>query len=243
LYSQKLAACSVFVAFAVFLLVCTASALAPAGMENTDFQLFTNPPLASDFKMGTVDGGTLSLSDLRGKVVLLNFWRRDCQYCSLEKQKLNSMLQHVDPKDIAVLCVNLWDNPSWVRQYGKKNGHNLIVLSKLEGQRALVENVVGGRPLGYYILNDAKEAIYEVRGFPSTYVINKQGRVVASHLGLAEWNSPVIRNWVLSLARSGSPAAKATDKKIGDEVQVPSWVDHLLSNAAVGPHRLGGTPH
>lgn len=234
MHIHKSVTASVLIVVAVFLFAYPVLALAPTGLENTDFQLFTNPPLASDFKMGTIDGGTLSLSDLKGKVVLLNFWRKDCQYCSLEKDKLNSMLKHANSNDIAVLCVNLWDNPSWVRQYGKKNGHNLTVLSKLEGQKALVENVVGGRPMGYYILNDAKEAIFEVRGFPSTYVINKQGRVVASHLGLAEWNAPRIRDWILGLA-GGGPAASSDDKRSSAEIQVPTWVDGLLSNASGEP--------
>jgi peroxiredoxin len=242
LHTSRLAAYSVLIVVTVFLFAYPVSAPAAADLENTDFQLFTNPPLASDFKMGTVDGGTLSLSDLKGKVVLLNFWRKDCQYCHLEKEKLNSMLKHANSPDIAVLSVNLWDNPSWVRQYGKKNGHNLTVLSKLEGQKALVENVVGGRPMGYYILNDAKEAIYEVRGFPSTYVISKQGRVIASHLGLAEWNSPGIRDWIVGLTRSGEPAAKLDEKKTETEGQVPKWVDHLLSNATISPGQLGNTP-
>jgi peroxiredoxin len=242
LHTPTLAACSVLLVVVGFFFACPVSAMAPAGLENTDFQLFTNPPAASDFKLGTVDGGTISLSDLKGKVVLLNFWRKDCQYCSLEKEKLNSMLKQTNSPDIAVLCVNLWDNPSWVRQYGKKNGQNVTVLSKLEGQKALVENVVGGRPLGYYVLNDSKEAIYEVRGFPSTYVIDKQGRVIASHLGMAEWNSPRIREWVMSLARSGGPAAKVDDKGSETEAQVPKWVDRLLSNAVAVSRQLDNTP-
>jgi len=220
------------VAFSVF-------AMAPSGLENSDFRFFTNPPPASDFKMGAVDGRQLSLSDLRGKVVLLNFWRKDCQYCDLEKGQLKSMLQHVKSDDVAVLCVNLWDSPTWVRQYAKKNGHNLVVLSKIEGQQPLVENVVGGRPMGYYILNDAKEAIYEVRGFPSTYVIDKNGRVLASHLGLAQWDAPPIRNWITALTGAGTPDTKADDKRSEGEAQVPVWIDRLLSDKNGTPHRLG----
>jgi peroxiredoxin len=213
--------------------------MAPSGLENTDFRFFTNPPPASDFRMSAADGSPLNLLDLKGKVVLLNFWRKDCQYCDLEKSQLKNMLQHVRPDGIAVLCVNLWDSPTWVRQYAKKNGHDLVVLSKLEGQQPLVENVVGGRPMGYYIVNDAKEAIYEVKGFPSTYVIDKSGRVLASHLGLAKWNSPPIRNWITTLAEAGVPLQKTDAGPTAVEVEVPAWIDRLLSNKNTTPHRLG----
>lgn len=215
--------------------------MAPSGLENSDFRFFTNPPPASNFKMCSADGSAVNLSDLKGRVVLLNFWRKDCQYCDLEKGQLKSMLQHVKSDDIAVLCVNLWDSPTWVRQYAKKNGRDLEVLSKLEGQQPLVENVVGGRPMGYYILNDAKEAIYEVRGFPSTYVIDKNGRVLASHLGLAQWNAPPIRDWIIALARAGVPGEKADVKSSNREVDVPAWIDRLLTNSNAAPRRLGDT--
>jgi len=222
-------------------IACPAWAMAPGGLEKSDFQFFTNPPPANDLKMGTSEGGILNLSDLKGRVVLLNFWRKDCQYCDLEKGQLKSMLQHVNPADVTVLCVNLWDSPAWVRQYAKKNGHNLNVLSKVEGRQAIVENVVGGRPLGYYVVNDNREAVYEVRGFPSTYVINKEGRVLASHLGLARWNSPPIRNWILELARAGT-AGPRNESKTNGEVELPAWMDRLLSNATAGPRKLSDDP-
>jgi hypothetical protein len=131
----------------------------------------------------------------------------------------------------------LWDNPAWVKQYARKVAHGFSVLSGIAGKRYLVENVVGGRPLGYYILNDANEAIYEVRGFPSTYVIDKRGRVVASHVGLAQWNSPPIRDWVLGLAHSGGSAARAPQRSNTAEARVPAWGHHLLSHEIAGPQR------
>jgi hypothetical protein len=103
--------------------------------------------------------------------------------------------------DDLVVCVNLWDQPSWVMSYGKSNGGELIIASRPEGRQAVVENVVKGRLMGYYVVNEQKEAIYEIKGFPSSYVINKEGQVVAAHMGLAPWNTPSVRKWLSGLVQ------------------------------------------
>jgi peroxiredoxin len=203
--------------------------LCPAGAAGASteaaFQFFKNPPIANDLKMGTLDGRVVSLSGLKGKVVVLNFWRKDCQYCGMEKGHLKNMLQSMNTDDLKVVCVDLWDQPSWVKSYGKSNGGELIIASRPEGGQAVVENVVKGRLMGYYIVNEQKEAIYEIKGFPSSYVINKEGQVVAAHMGLAPWNTPSVRKWLSGLvgvAKSGS--------RFDSEYELPPWLDRLLTN-------------
>jgi peroxiredoxin len=189
------------------------------------FQFFKTPPIANDLQMGTPDGKVVSLSSLKGKVVVLNFWRKDCQYCGMEKGHLKNMIQSMNTDDLKVVCVNLWDQPSWVMSYGKSNGGELIIASRPEGRQAVVENVVKGRLMGYYVVNEQKEAIYEIKGFPSSYVINKAGQVVATHMGLAPWNTPSVRKWL-----SGLVAVAKSGPRYDTEYELPPWLDRLLTN-------------
>lgn len=202
---------------------CTAGAA--GGTDGTSFQFFKNPPAANDLKMGMLDGRVLRLSGLRGKVVVLNFWRKDCQYCGMEKGVLKNMVQSMKTDDLKVVCANFWDQPSWVASYGKSNGGDLIIASRPEGSQSVVENVVKGRLMGYYIVNEQNEAIYEIKGFPSSYVINKEGQVVAAHIGLAPWNSPPVRKWLSGLVSMGK-SMTAPDS----ECELPAWLDRLLTN-------------
>jgi thiol-disulfide isomerase/thioredoxin len=167
------------------------------------------------------------LSDLKGNVVLLNFWRKDCPYCVQEKSYLKKLLKQMNRTDLKVVCVDFWDNPSWVRSYGQNNSEGLVIGANLEGRRSVLENLVRGRHLGYYILNDANEAVYEVKGFPSTYVIDKQGRVVASRMGMVDWTKLPIQKWLAGLLGS---------KQRGDQLpegfyELPDWLERLLSNS------------
>jgi thiol-disulfide isomerase/thioredoxin len=189
------------------------------------FQFFRNPPIAGDLKMGTLDGGVVSLSGLKGKVVVLNFWRKDCQYCAMEKGLLKNMLHSMNTDNLKVVCANFWDQPSWVKSYGKSNGGDLIIASRPEGRQAVVENVVRGRLMGYYIVNDQNEAVYEIKGFPSSYVINREGQVIAAHVGLAAWNSPSVRKWL-----SGLVGKQRSGTGYDSGYEPPVWLDRLLTS-------------
>jgi peroxiredoxin len=198
------------------------------GPKGSDFQFFKNRPDANNFQMGVLDGKVVSLSDYKGKVVLLNFWRKDCPYCDMEKNHLSAMLRSFGNANLEVLCVNLWDDPSWVRAYATRSRRPFTIASRAGGRRSVVENVVNGRTMGYYVLNGSNEAIYEVKGFPSTYVIDKRGKVVATHMGLAPWSVPPVMRWLSELLGEGAdtPAERGSD--------LPEWLDRLLGGGPSG---------
>lgn len=184
-----------------------------AVMGSTEFQVFQKPPIANDFPMGTLDGRVFSLSDLKGRVVLLNFWRKNCPYCVHEKGYLKQMVRGLNRTDLEVLCVNLWDSPSWIHQrYGEKKEGILRYATKSDDRKWVIENTVRGRLMGYYVVNEANEAIYEVKGFPSTYVIDKRGRIVATHMGMVDWTSPEVRKWLLSVLGPRPATDSAVDE-------------------------------
>jgi hypothetical protein len=223
--TNAISAAFVIIVAAGWFLGSPCSVVAAGAPDESAFQFFKNPPIANDLKMGMVDGRVVSLSGLKGKVVVLNFWRKDCQYCGTEKGILKNMVHSMKTDDLKVLCVNLWDQPSWVMSYGKSNGGELIIASRPEGTQAVVENVVRGRLMGYYIVNEQNEAIYEIKGFPSSYVINKEGQVVAAHMGLAPWNSPPVRKWL-----SGLVGMEKAGPRYDAEYELPPWLDRLLTN-------------
>ncbi len=219
-----------FLAISGWIVSSPRDARAYAGLPGPDFQLFKGAPPANDFPMKSLDGHPFSLSSLKGKVVLLNFWRSNCPYCVMEKRYLKNMLKQVARPDLEVVSVNLWDKPSWIKSSVKSPASGLRIATRPDDRRWLIENKVGGRVMGYYVLNEAREAIYEVRGFPSTYVIDKEGRVVASHLGMAKWTDPPIRRWIDDLlGKSGG--AKPAEKK---DRELPVWLHRLMSSQGGG---------
>jgi peroxiredoxin len=198
------------------------------GTAMADFHFFEEPPEANDMTMATADGRTIKISDFKGKVVLLNFWRQNCRYCQQEKEYLKGMIGKLSNDDIKVLCVDFWDPASWVKSYAKKNGGELIFAFKPENVEPVVENIVKGRIMGYFILSESKEAIYEVKGFPSTYVIGREGKVVAAHLGMAKWADPMVVHWLSRLLGMGGAPYSPADAYY----ELPEWFERILAGPA-----------
>ncbi len=91
-----------------------------------DFQIFRLPAPASELKMLDMNGRLITLSDLKGRVVLLNFWRKNCPYCEREKIYLRKVVKLVNSPYLKVVCANFWDSPSSIRNYLGQNQDDLL---------------------------------------------------------------------------------------------------------------------
>ncbi|KUJ90562.1 MAG: alkyl hydroperoxide reductase/Thiol specific antioxidant/Mal allergen [Thermoanaerobacter thermocopriae] len=83
--------------------------------------------IAPDFTLKDLDGNTVTLSSLRGKKVILNFWATTCPYCIIEMPALNQFIKsHKD--DTVLLAIDLGESPSKVKQYLEGKGYEFTVL-------------------------------------------------------------------------------------------------------------------
>lgn len=122
---------------------------------------------APDFTLPALSGGTLRLSDLRGKVVLLNFWATWCVPCRTEMPAIETLYQRYKDQGLEVLAVNL------------------DVLSTA-GVEAFVKEVGVTFPI---ILDPSwgTARAYRVFGLPTTYLIDRAGNVVVREVGERDW--------------------------------------------------------
>ena len=74
---------------------------------------------ARDFSLQMHDGGELSLSQLKGKVVLVDFWASWCAPCRLEAPVLEEVYREYGGADVEFVGVNIWDLPDSAAAYVK----------------------------------------------------------------------------------------------------------------------------
>lgn len=116
---------------------------------------------APDFNLPSLNGDSLSLEQLHGKPVLLNFWATWCEPCVAEMPLLNAKAQvHID--ELVIVGVNEGDLLADVDSFVKREG------------------------LSYSILLDYDEHVgdlYKLNGYPTTVFIDAEGIVRAIYLG------------------------------------------------------------
>lgn len=115
---------------------------------------------APDFTLTNLQGKKVSLSDYRGKKVLINFWATWCHYCRQELPFVEQLYQEHD--NVAVLTVNLNEPESTVAEFMESNGYNFPVL--LDNEKIAATK-------------------YQVRVTPTNYMLNEKGIIINKHFG------------------------------------------------------------
>jgi peroxiredoxin len=141
-------------------IVLALAGLAFAGIATPDAR-----KAAPAFTLRDSAGASVRLSDYRGKVVLLNFWATTCGGCKVEIPWFMQFASKYQRKGLAVLGVSL-DEDGWraVKPYVKAKKINYRI-------------VLGG---------DDVIRLYGVEAMPVTLLIDRNGRIADSHVGLVD---------------------------------------------------------
>lgn len=136
----------------------------------------TAPPgeggLAPDFALKNLGGGEVKLADLRGKVVLLNFWATWCPPCREEIPSMAKLNAAMAGKPFQMLAVSIDEGgKEAVEAYFSKAGTTLPAL--LDQKQA-----VGKR--------------YGITGVPETFIINPKGVILKKVIGPLDWSDPAV---------------------------------------------------
>ena len=110
---------------------------------------------AQDFTLNTLDGAKIRLSDLRGKVVLLDFWATWCPPCRMELPSIEKLHEEYKDKGLVVLGINDEDNGT-VKGFLKSHKYTLPVL--MDVKRA-VHRMYGARAIPTVVVIDADGVI------------------------------------------------------------------------------------
>ncbi len=122
-------------------------------------------PVTPDFTAYTAEGEAVKLSDYFGKPIVLNFWASWCGPCRMEMPHFNEKYGELGA-DVTFLMVNLTDGyqetKSEAEQYVREGNFDFPVLYDLDANAA---------------------AVYQVYSLPTTYFLNKDGKIVAQATG------------------------------------------------------------
>ena len=120
----------------------------------------------------------VALHDLKGKVVVLNFWATWCPPCVEEMPSLVEMQKKLKGTDVTVLAVSLDVDDAAYKKFIKDHGVDLLTVRDPDQK---------------------SNALYGTYKFPETFVIDKNGVLRRKFIGAVDWNDPQIAQYLTTL--------------------------------------------
>ncbi|MCE3224603.1 MAG: putative Thiol-disulfide oxidoreductase [Nitrospira sp.] len=124
---------------------------------------------AAPFNLISLDGRSVQLADLQGKVIVMNFWATWCGPCKEEMPAFERLRQKLDPERFAVLTIT--------------------TDLQREGIKHFLTNLHVQLPVLFDDNQDVSQA-YRVRALPTTVLIDGRGTLVGRAVGPRDWDSP-----------------------------------------------------
>ena len=119
---------------------------------------------AAPFALTSYDGADVELRDLRGKVVVVNFWSTSCVTCVEEMPKMVRTYNKYRDRGLETVAVAMsYDPPNYVLAYAEKNRLPFKVALDATGSAA--------------------KSFGNIEATPTTFVIDRRGKIVARYLG------------------------------------------------------------
>lgn len=108
----------------------------------------------ADFLLQTLDGGTISLEQLRGKVVVVDFWSSWCAPCKAEGPLLAEIYREWRERGVEFVGIAVWDERGAVQEFIQRNGIEYV--NGLDNGRILVDWGVSGIPEKFFVNADGE---------------------------------------------------------------------------------------
>lgn len=135
-------------------------------VHRLDLVAYGRPTAPPAFAGDTIGARRLSLADLRGRVVIVNFWATWCVECRPEMPVLDRLYRDLGPRGLAVVGVNAREQGPVVERYARELALTFPLVLDPAGETS---------------------ARYGVVGLPTTFIVARDGRAVAFGVGPREW--------------------------------------------------------
>ncbi len=140
-------------------------------LKQFGFHVFEKKIPIVDFELESLGGEKVSLRSLKGKVVFLNFWATWCPPCREEMPSMELLYRELHEEGLEILAINLQEGKNQVQKFVTDYGLTFQILLDKTGR-------VG--------------ASYGARNIPTSFIIDRDGIVLAGVVGGRDWYSPEI---------------------------------------------------
>ena len=138
--------------------------------------LLPNNTTAPDWSLLSLNNETISLSALKGNLVLLDFFYKSCHPCMLALPTLQRLHEKYENKGLQIIGIDPYDTK----------------------EKDDIDNFLSSRGVTYKILLGGKDIAkaYYVSGYPTIYLIDKEGKILSAHVGFGERTEAILEKLI-----------------------------------------------
>lgn len=136
-------------------------------------------PPAFDFDLPAPSGERVRLADYRGRPLIVNFWASWCPPCRAEMPSMQRAWERLQAEGIGIIAINVGDNAGAVQRFAEEYQVSFPLPMDLDSQVTQA---------------------WPVKGLPTTYVVDPQGRLAYQAEGEREWDRPELLDLVRALS-------------------------------------------
>ena len=157
-------------------------AMLPAAAQQSGRGLTSLPdrPMAPNFELTDGEGKVHRLSEYKGRVLIVNFWATWCPPCRAEMPSMQRAWETLQGEGVMMLAINVGEDEDTIFQF------------------------TANYPVEFPLLMDLDSTTIEdwpVRGLPTTFVVDPEGRLVYRAIGGREWDEPELLAKVRALKK------------------------------------------
>ncbi len=162
-------------------LVLVCSAFFVATSQARELKVYRGEPTPPALTLKDLQGKVRSLSEFKGKVVMLNFWATWCPPCRIEMPSLWRLQNKLKGKPFQIVAVNMGEEERIVRAFlPDEMERDFVVLMDTDGVALRA---------------------WKVFAFPTSYIIDKQGRIRYALFGELQWDTPEVIQKIKALLK------------------------------------------
>lgn len=141
--------------------------------------LLDEPREAPGFTLPAIDGAQRRLADYHGRYVLVNFWAVWCAPCRKEMPSMQATYEILKGEGLDLVAIHVGPSLEIAREFASRLGLEFDIL--VDDEMALTD--------------------WQVLGLPTTFLVDREGRLVAEAVGERDWGDPVIVRQLQALIR------------------------------------------
>ncbi len=152
-------------------------------------QKFEEPLVAPDFTLKDLKGNQVALKNFKGRVVFLNFWATWCPPCRREMPAMERLYKKLKDRGLVILAVDMQESEKLVKAFMSEFSLSFPALLDRNGDISF---------------------LYGMRGLPTTYIIDREGKIVGKAVGPRDWSSQESIKLFITLLKKTAPVASSS---------------------------------